>query len=81
MKQTIEVIGSGCPTCKKFHDIVARVVAEMGGDFTVEYSTDVQRIVQLGLMQSPVLVVNGRPAIVGFISNKEEIKEAIQNNL
>ncbi len=77
----IEVLGSGCPTCKKLYDITKRAVTELGLTTKVDYVRDVQRIVQMGLMQSPVLVVNGKPALVGFTPDIEKIRKAIQDNL
>ena len=77
----IEVLGSGCPTCEKLFKITERAVAELGMAVKVEYVKDVQRIVQMGLLQSPVLAVNGKPALVGFTPDIEKIKKAIQDNL
>jgi len=76
----IQVLGSGCPTCEKMYEITEKVVKDMGLDVKVEYITDVQKIIALGLMQSPVLVVNGKAAIVGYTSDTEKIKKAIQYN-
>jgi len=81
MEHKIEVIGSGCPTCKKLYEITKQAVAELGIKQEVEYSTDIQKIVQMGVMQSPVLAVNGKPALVGFNSDIEKIKQVIQDNL
>jgi hypothetical protein len=50
---------------------------------TAEYSTgiaDIQKIVAMGLMQSPVLAINNKPVLVGFISDIEKIKKLIQEN-
>ena len=80
MEHKIEVIGSGCPTCKKLYEITKQAVAELGIKQEVEYSTDIQKIVQMGVMQSPVLAVNGKPALVGFNSDIEKIKQVIQDN-
>ena len=77
----IEVLGSGCPTCEKLYKITEQAVAELGLSKKVEYVKDVQRIVQMGLMQSPVLVVGGKPVLVGFTPDIEKIKKAIQGNL
>ena len=77
----IQVLGSGCPTCKKLYEITKKVVKDMDLDVKVEYITDVQKIIAMGLMQSPVLAVNGKPSIVGFTSDTEKIKRAIQYNL
>ena len=77
----IEVVGSGCATCKKLFEIVQKAVSELKMDVKVEYVTDIQRIVAMGLMQSPVLLVNNKPALVGFTSDIEKIKKVIQDNL
>ena len=77
----IQVLGSGCKTCKKLHEITEQAVAELGLNEKVEYITDVQKIVALGLMQSPVLVINDRPALIGFSSDLEKIKKLIELSL
>ena len=74
----IQVLGSGCATCKKLYEITQRAV--VGLDANVEYITGeegIQKIVELGAMGSPVLSVDGKIAMVGFSPNVEEIKEAI----
>jgi len=78
---TIQVLGSGCPTCKKLYDLTRQVASELKIEQEVEYITDIQKIVQMGVMQSPVLAVNGKPVIVGLVPDVEKIKEAIQSNL
>lgn len=74
----IQVLGSGCPTCKKLFEITKTAVRDMGMTDEVEYVTDIQQILNMGLMSSPVLAVDGKPAFVGFVPNAEEIKKAIQ---
>ncbi|MBI3888638.1 thioredoxin family protein [Candidatus Nomurabacteria bacterium] len=76
----IQVLGSGCSTCKKLYEITQKAVAELGLNENVEYITDVQKIVAMGLMQSPILAINDKPAMVGFSSDIEKIKRIIQDN-
>jgi len=73
----IQVLGSGCTNCKKLHELTVEIVKELKLDAKVDYITDVSKIVELGIMQSPILTVNGKPIMVGFISNKEKIKDLI----
>ncbi len=80
-KTSIQVIGSGCPTCKKFHALVIEAVNELNLNLEVEYLNDIQKIIDLGKMQSPILVINGQATLVGFTSDLEKIKEKIKNNL
>ena len=74
----IQVLGSGCPTCKKLFEITQKAVAEMNLDAEIEYITDVQKIVEMGLMQSPVLAIDGKPVFVGFTSDVNKIKDLIK---
>jgi small redox-active disulfide protein 2 len=72
----VEVLGSGCPTCKNLHEIVVKIVKENNIDAEVEYSTDITRIVELGIMYSPVLVIDGKPANIRNF-DKESIKNVL----
>jgi small redox-active disulfide protein 2 len=74
----IQVLGSGCPTCKKLYEITQKAVEEMGLDEKVDYITDISKIVEMGIMQSPVLAVDGKPVMVGFTPDIEKIKSLIK---
>jgi hypothetical protein len=77
----IQVLGSGCPTCKKLNEITIQAVKELGLTDTVEYLTGdkgTSKIVELGIMSSPVLTVNDKPIMVGFTPDIEKIKALIQ---
>lgn len=77
----IQVLGSGCPTCKKLHEIVQMAVTQLELNDKVEYLTGekgMQIIMKMGIMQSPVLVIDGKPVMTGFTSDIEKIKELIQ---
>ena len=74
----IEVLGSGCPTCKKLHETVVKIVKEENIDAEVEYSTEVKRMAELGIMSSPTLVINGIPVQLNSF-DESDIKEAILN--
>ena len=74
---TIQVLGSGCPTCEKLFKLTKQAVEELKLETEVEYVTDVQKIVAMGLMQSPVLAVDGKPVLVGFVPDVKGVKEAI----
>ena len=73
----IQVLGSGCPTCKRLHESVVNVVSELGLKQEVEYSTDILKIVELGAMSSPVLAINGKVVASGRVPSNQEIKAYI----
>ena len=77
----IQVLGSGCPTCKKLNDLVIQAVSELGLTERVDYLTGAigtSKITELGLMSSPVLTVNDQPVMVGFTPDLEKVKSLIQ---
>lgn len=80
----IQVLGSGCPTCKKLYEITQKAVSEMGLKDKVEYlsgSEGVQALIEIGSMTSPVLVVNGTVVMSGFTPDIEKIKNVINTGI
>ena len=80
----IQVLGSGCPTCSRLNEITQKAVSEMGLDTKVEYITGsegMKKIIELGAMSSPLLVVDGEIAMTGFTPDIENIKQKIQAHI
>ena len=76
----IQVLGSGCATCKKLYEITQKAVVEMGLKEKVEYlsgSEGMQALIEIGSMTSPVLAINGNIAMTGFTPDIEKIKKVI----
>ncbi len=74
----IQVLGSGCPTCKKLYELTQEAVKQLKLDEKVEYITDVSKIVEMGVMSSPVLAINGKPVMVGFLPDIEKVKDLLK---
>jgi len=75
---TIQVLGSGCSTCKRLYELTKQAVTDLKLNIEVEYITDVSKIIEMGIMSSPVLAVNWKPVMVGFSADIERIKELIK---
>ncbi len=76
----IEVVGTGCPTCRQLYALTLRAAERIGGEAKVEYVAEqagMKRLLELGLMRSPALVVNGKVALVGYDPSIENIKNLI----
>lgn len=74
----IQVLGSGCATCKSLYELTKKAVSDLGMKEEVEYSTDVSKIVEMGVMSSPVLAVNGKPVMVGSVPDIEKLKDLLK---
>jgi small redox-active disulfide protein 2 len=77
----IEVIGSGCKKCKSLFELTKETALYLGITDQVIYSTDVNKIVSMGLMSSPVLTIDDKPVLVGILPTKEKLKEIISKNI
>ena len=77
--EKIQVLGSGCPTCKKLLESTKQATMELGIETEVEYTTDIQEIIKLGVMSAPVLNVNDQVVLAGRLPKTDEIKELLQN--
>ncbi len=73
----IQVLGSGCPTCKKLYELTQQAVKELNLNEEVEYVTDISKIIEMGVMSSPVLAIDGKPVLVGQLPEVEKIKNLL----
>lgn len=76
----IQVIGSGCATCKQLHALTIRAAERIQAETTVEYVTGqegIGRLMELGLVRSPAITVNGTVALVGFEPSIDAINDHI----
>lgn len=78
----IKVIGSGCPTCTKLHQWILKLKDEGKIDkkAEIEYSKDINELIELGVMGSPALVIDGKVANVGMPSDEEKLIGIIKKN-
>lgn len=76
----IKVIGSGCPTCTKLHEMVLKLKEEKKIDAEVEYSKDISELVELGVMGSPALVIDGEVANVGMPKSEDDLLDIIKRS-
>lgn len=75
----IQVLGSGCANCKKFYELTQQAMKELNFNEDVEYVTDISKIIEMGVMSSPVLAIDGKPVITGFVPDVEKIKRVLRD--
>jgi len=76
----IEILGTGCPKCKKLHELTEEIINELGVSAEIIKVTDINKIVDYGVMVTPTLVIEGDVRVVGKIPSKEEIKRWIKES-
>lgn len=77
----IEIIGSGCKKCKTLFDLTQEVVKELNINTTVTHTTDINKIVTMGIMSSPVLTIDNNPVLIGILPEKNRLKEILYKNI
>ncbi|MCK9438897.1 MAG: thioredoxin family protein [Patescibacteria group bacterium] len=76
--KNIQVLGSGCPTCKQLFEKAKKAAKSLNLSVPVEYSDDISKLIEMGLMSSPVLTVNDLPVLVGGGYSEADIKSALE---
>lgn len=73
----IEILGTGCPKCKKLLANTEDAVNTLGVVAEVVKVEDMKKIMQYGVMVTPALVVDGVVKSAGKVLSVEDIKKII----
>jgi small redox-active disulfide protein 2 len=74
----IQILGGGCPKCRKLAENAEAAARELGIDYEIEKVTELQEIMEFGVMMTPALAVDGQVKSVGKVLSVDEIKEMIR---
>ncbi len=69
----IEILGTGCPKCKKLTELVEEAINELGVSAEIIKITEINKIIDYGVMVTPALVIDGDVKVAGKIPSKQEI--------
>ncbi len=73
----IGILGTGCPKCKKLTQNVEEAVKELNIDAEILKVTNINEIMNYGVMMTPALAVDGEVKSAGKVAGKEEIKKIL----
>lgn len=74
----LQVLGAGCPKCKKLAENVEAAAKALGIEYTLEKVTDINEIMGFGVMMTPALAVDGVVKVVGKVPEPDALKALIQ---
>ena len=77
LSMKIEILGVGCPKCKNLTTNVEAAVKELNIIAEVSKVTDIDKIVEYGVMTTPALAIDGKVVSAGKVLSKDEIKKII----
>jgi small redox-active disulfide protein 2 len=73
----IQILGTGCPKCKKLAEFAERAAKELGIEYELEKVTQINDIMKFGVMMTPALVVDGNVKVAGKVPSVEQLKEML----
>jgi small redox-active disulfide protein 2 len=73
----IQILGTGCPKCKKLTENAEMAARELGGDYEIIKVSDINEIMKFGVMMTPSLAVNDEVKSVGKVLSPQEIKKIL----
>ncbi len=74
----IQILGTGCPKCRKLAENAESAAKELGIEYTLEKVTDIKEIMKFGVMMTPALAVDGNVKVTGKVPTIEEIQNFIK---
>ena len=77
---TIQILGPGCPNCRQLEENARRAAARLGLEASFEKVTDGDRIVEMGVMRTPALAIDGAVKKFGKVFSAEELAEVLAGN-
>ena len=69
----IKVLGSGCKACHEQYENAKQAVKDIGLSVEVEYITDMQKVMEYGVMSMPALVVNEKVVSMGKVLKSDDV--------
>ena len=73
----IQILGSGCPKCKKLAENAEAAAKDLGIEYELVKVTDINEIVKFGVMITPGLAVDGEVKSTGKVLSTDDIKKAL----
>jgi len=73
----IKILGTGCPNCQKLEANAKQAAEELGLKAQIEKITDMQEIMDYGVLGLPAMVVGKEIKVYGRVASVNEIKELL----
>ena len=77
---TIQILGGGCPNCKKLEENALAAAKSLGIEAKIEKVTDSDAILEMGVLRTPGYAIDGTVEKFGKVFSTEEIAESIEAN-
>ncbi len=73
----IQILGTGCQKCTQLAANAEAAAKELGLEYELSKVTDINQIMNFGVMMTPALVVDGQVLASGKVMSVDEIKKVL----
>ncbi len=74
----IKVLGAGCKSCHDQYEYAKKAVSNLGLGIEVEYITDMEKVMEYGVMSMPAIVVNDKVVAFGKVLKAAEVEKLLK---
>lgn len=74
----IQIAGPGCPNCQQTERNVINACAELTLAADISHITSIAEILELGVMRTPAVVLDGKVVISGHVPSVPELKSILE---
>jgi small redox-active disulfide protein 2 len=73
----LQILGTGCPKCQKLADQTEAAAQAAGIEYELLKVTDMNEIMDFGVMMTPALAVDGEVKLVGKVPSVGDIQKLL----
>ena len=74
----IKVLGAGCKSCHEQYENAKAAAQALGLKVEVEYITDMEKVMEYGVMSMPAIVVNDQVVSMGKVLKAADVEKLLQ---
>lgn len=76
----IQVLGTGCPRCRKTYENVEQAVKDLGVSADLEKVESLKDIMSFDIMVTPAVAIDGEVKVSGKVPSVDDIKAYITDS-
>ena len=74
----VKVLGAGCKSCHEQYENAKAAVKALGLSVEVEYITDMEKVMEYGVMSMPAIVVNEKVVSMGKVLKAADVEKLLR---
>jgi small redox-active disulfide protein 2 len=74
----VQILGTGCPKCKLLEEHARQAIAASGISAEIEKITSIDDIMEMGVMMTPALAIDGTVKSTGRVLSADQITEILK---